>query len=274
MPDADLTTVISATAATEADAVIAATPAAATAPDDAERERQEAEAAAAFAEDAGGTPAGDGTPAEPVRPAPRRRRQRRGTRSTIENHIDRARIERDLALGRPLARIAKKYGVSKDAAWRHKAKLPPQLKAALAAHALAPTEDLEKLRIDESEGLLASLGAQRARLLIAQDAALESEQFGIVAQLAGGIHRNIELVGKYLGEFASHATMTTISILITPEYLQMRTALVRALAPYREAAAAVAQVLHQIESAAAHRPALPAMKTIPMRAEAVDARPA
>jgi hypothetical protein len=60
--------------------------------------------------------------------------------STITKHPDRARIERDLALGRPLRVISKKYGISITAAFRHKKKLPPQLKAALAGHALRPAE--------------------------------------------------------------------------------------------------------------------------------------
>ena len=182
------------------------------------------------------------------------RRARRVYKSTVSEHVDRGRIERDLALGRPLARIAKKYNISVAAAFRHKRKLPPQLKAALAAHALRPAEDLELLRTEESEGLLGHLAAQRARLLISQDACLEAEQFGLVAQLAGGIHRNIELVGKYLGEFASHSTQTTISILVTPEYLDLRAALLRALQPYGEARAAVAAALHQVEERAAQRP--------------------
>jgi hypothetical protein len=115
-------------------------------------------------------------------------RARRVFKSSITEHVDRARIERDLALGRPLRIIARKYGVSITAAHRHKKKLPPQLKAALAGHALRPAEDLEKLRIDESESLLGHLAAQRARLLISQDACLEAEQFQLVATLAHGIH--------------------------------------------------------------------------------------
>jgi hypothetical protein len=170
-------------------------------------------------------------------------RARRVFKSTVTEHPDRGRIERDLALGRPLARIARKYGVSTTAAWRHKKKLPPQLKAALAAHALRAAEDLEKLRNDESEALLSNLAAQRARLLLSQDACIEAEQFGLVAQLAHGIHRNLELVGKYLGEFAQHSVQTTVSILITPEYLDLRAALLRALGPYQDARRAVAAAL-------------------------------
>lgn len=117
----------------------------------------------------------------PAQPAVARRRFTAKRRSSVIGHPDQARIERDLALGRPLARIGRKYGISKDAAWRHKKHLPPQLKAALAGHALAPGQDLEQIRVSESEGLLANLAAQRARLLLSQDAALECEQFGLVS---------------------------------------------------------------------------------------------
>ena len=181
-------------------------------------------------------------------------RAKRVFKSTISAHIDRPRIERDLALGKPLRIIAKKYNISIAAAHRHKRKLPPQLKAALAAHALRPAEDLEKLRNEESESLLSHLAAQRARLLLSQDACIEAEQFGLVATLASGIHRNLELVGKYMGEFATHSVQTTVSILIQPEYLELRSALLRALGPYAEARRAVAATLHQVEERAAQRP--------------------
>jgi hypothetical protein len=188
--------------------------------------------------------------------------------STITKHVDRARIERDLALGRPLRVISRKYGISITAAFRHKRKLPPQLKAALAGHALRPAEDLEKLRIEESESLLSHLAAQRARLLISQDACLEIEQFGLVAQLSHGIHRNLELVGKYLGEFASHSVQTNISILISTEYLDLRTALLRALQPFPDARRAVAATLHQREEQAAARTPVPTLDVTPRRLDA------
>jgi hypothetical protein len=173
---------------------------------------------------------------------------------SVSRHPERARIERDLALNIPLRRLAKKYNLSKDSLCRAKKRLPPQLKAALAGHALRPAEDLEKLRTEESEGLLSHLAAQRARLLLAQDAAAEVEQYGLVAQLASGIHRNLELTGKLVGEFAQHSVHTTISILVQPEYLQMRSELLRALAPFPEAKKAVAAVLHGVETSAAQQP--------------------
>jgi hypothetical protein len=166
-------------------------------------------------------------------------------------------------LGVPLNRIAKKYKISRDAAWRWKRHLPPQLRAALAAHALAPEQDLEKLRTTESEGLLSNLAAQRARLLLSQDAAMEAEQFGLVAQISGQVHRNLELVGKLLDQFVSHSVHTTVSLLVTPEYLELRSALLRALGPHPEAKRAVATVLHGIESSAAQRPRQPIIDVTP-----------
>jgi hypothetical protein len=203
-------------------------------------------------------------PDQPEPAAPRaRRRPISPRRGTIADHPDRGRIERDLARGTPLNRIAKKYGISRDAAWRWKKHLPPQLRAALAAHILQPEQDLETLRTVESEGLLSNLAAQRARLLISQDVALESEQFGLVAQLSSQIHRNLELVGKLLDQFVSHSVHTTISLLVTPEYLELRSALLRALGPHPEAKRAVAMVLHGIESSAAQRPRQPVIDVTP-----------
>jgi hypothetical protein len=75
------------------------------------------------------------------------------------------------------------------------------------------------------------------------------------ARLSGQIHQNLELTGKYLGEFARVTTQTQISLLVTPEYLKLRSALLHALWPFPEARQAVAAVLHDIEGVAAQEPA-------------------
>lgn len=172
----------------------------------------------------------------------------------VTRHEARAAIERDLALGVPLRRLANKYGVSKDALCRHRKKLPPQLKAAMLAQSLRPEVDLETLRTSESEGLLANLAVQRSRLLLWQDSAQEAEQFGLATQISAQLHRNLELVGKYLGEFAQHHIVSNVSVLVSPQYLELRAALLKALAPHPDAKRAVAAVLHGIETTAAQQP--------------------
>ena len=118
--------------------------------------------------------------------------------------------------------VAEKYGLKPDACNRHrKFRMPAQLKAEKFAALLKPNTDLEKLRIDESEGLLANLAMQRARLLILQDDALHEGDVQGTTQLANQIHKNLELVGKYLGEFASRSVETKISILVSPEVFSL-----------------------------------------------------
>jgi len=133
------------------------------------------------------------------------------------------------------------------------------LKAAYIGRLLAPGVDLEKLRVEESEGLLQGLATQRARLLLAQDKALEDDNGQLVSTLANAIHRNLELVGRYLGEMQQHSTQTVVNVLLTPQYLELRTKLIRALAPFPEARRAVAATLHETEGGAASRTPQPPM---------------
>jgi hypothetical protein len=195
-------------------------------------------------------------------------------RDIVDKHTERAAIERDLALGVPLRRIAKKYGggLNKDSLHRHKQKLPEPLKAAMLAQALKPAEDLDKIRNIEAEGLLVGLSVQRARLLLWQDSAAASEQFGVAAQISAQVHRNLELVGKYLGEFAQHHVTTSISVLISPQYLELRSALLRSLQPFPEARRAVADALHRIEEEAAQRPSQPVLEGVALPASALGAQ--
>ncbi len=169
----------------------------------------------------------------------------------IEAHPERARIEYDLARGVPERVVAKKYGFSLTTAHRCSANLPPQLKAAALVGKIVSEADLERMRVDESKGILQNLAMQRARLLLAQDRALEADERYMVGTLANQIHKNIELTGRYLGQFAQHSVQTNINVLIQPEYLELRAKIVRALAPFPEARHAVAAVLHSIEDRAA-----------------------
>jgi len=172
-------------------------------------------------------------------------------RATINEHPDRGRIEFDLARGVPVRAVAKKYGVNVHALYRLLKKLPPQLRAAHMGARLKAGADLEKLRLDESEALLQNIATQRARLLLMQDSAMDAGDYNTAALLAGRILQSVELAGKYLGEFAQHQIRTTVSVLISPEYLEFRAALLRALAPYPDARRAVAVALHAIEAKSA-----------------------
>jgi hypothetical protein len=179
------------------------------------------------------------------------------TRSTIDRHPERESIYRDLALNTPLRRLSQKYGLGVTALFNARRKMPDTLKRAMLASALKPAErDLEKLKTEESAGLLANLSAQRVRLLLAQDACLASEQWGAMAQISAQVHANLRIVGTYLGELVSqhHTTHSTVSLVLSPQYLSLRHAILQALAPYPDVRRKVAAAIQRIEAEAAQQP--------------------
>jgi hypothetical protein len=191
--------------------------------------------------------------------------------STILLHPDRARIEYDLARGVPPRTVSKKYGPTIWALYRFRKKLPPQLRAAAIGRKLKAGAELDALREDESQGILQNLALQRARLLLVQDQALEGGDTREVTLISDAIARNISLTGRYLGEFAAHSVTTSVSVLISAEYLDLRTDLLRALAPYPEARRAVAAALHTRESAMAAAPEAATPLTIEGKVERDEA---
>ena len=90
---------------------------------------------------------------------------KRGPACTICEHERRHQIEIGLVYQVPLRVLARRFGVSADALHRHKQNhLSPQVAAAILAAQKPSAIDLEALQASESEGLLAQLVAQRARL--------------------------------------------------------------------------------------------------------------
>jgi hypothetical protein len=180
--------------------------------------------------------------------------RKRTARSPIEKDPNRPLIERALAMGLPARQVGRRFGYTAASILRYRDRMPPQLKAAIAAAALKPKEqDLDKLRIEESEGILGNLAHQRARLLLCQDECMEAGAATQVGYLSNIIHKNIELAGRYLGLFTQHHVNTQVNILVSEDYLRLRQALTLALRPFPDARRAVAEELHRLEGAIAQK---------------------
>jgi hypothetical protein len=148
--------------------------------------------------------------------------------------------------------LAERFGLSKDAIHRHAANhLTPAQRAAILAAQRPSAIDLDALRTTESEGLLAGLVAQRARLLVKADTAMEWGDIKGSVAAEGAIAGNYTLVAKLLGQLVQVHDVRHTNLLVSPDYLKLRTALVDALRPFPEAGRAVAAALHRLESDAA-----------------------
>jgi hypothetical protein len=175
-----------------------------------------------------------------------------GRSCTVCAHRERASIDLALARGVSVNALAKRSGLHHDALYRHSRNhLPAQLRAKLIAGPSLDGIDLDKLRETESQSLLLHLVSLRHRLFASLDTAKEFGDGHMLSTLASQLHRNMELVGKLLGDLNVGGTHVTNNVLLLPSYVSLRHALVDALAAFPEARRAVAAVLHKIEGDAA-----------------------
>jgi hypothetical protein len=136
--------------------------------------------------------------------------------------------------------------------YRHaKNHLSPQVRAAILTAQKPTAVDLEALQTSESEGLLAQLVVQRARLQSFSEMALDLGDVKAAVSVENSITANLTLVSRLLGQLVQHHEVRSTSILVSPDYLALRHAIVRALHPFPEAARAVGAALHEMESQAA-----------------------
>jgi len=177
---------------------------------------------------------------------------KRGKPCSICEHERRHQIEIGLVHHVPMRVLARRFCTSADAIARHSRRhLPAQVRAAILAAQKPSAVDLEALQRSESEGLLSQLVTQRARLQQQGEMALELGDVRAAVQVENSVLANLALVGRLLGQLITHHEIRSTSILVSPDYLQLRSAIVRALRPYPEAARAVGQALALLETAAA-----------------------
>jgi hypothetical protein len=163
---------------------------------------------------------------------------------------DRHRLDLARARGISLRVLGRKYGLSRDSVARHwRNHVPAALKADLKKRALIRSEaDLTEIRNEEATGLLENLRALRGRLFQTLDIAERYADLHAVARLHAEIRANLETVGKLVGELNSHAVKVENNLVVSGDYLRLRSILIAALKPYPEARRAVAAALAAIEA--------------------------
>jgi len=150
-------------------------------------------------------------------------------------HPERDAIDKALVAEVPLRTIADRWSVSKSALIRHKEDhLPATMVKAKAVEDVAHAIDVVR-QLRTING---------AALHVLKDAR-ESRDGNLALKAIDRIQRQIELQAKLLGELDERPV---INLLITTEWLTVRTALLAALAAYPEARVAVAERLLALEA--------------------------
>ena len=167
-----------------------------------------------------------------------------GLRCTICNHPARPQIDPAVATGLSKRAVAARFGVSRDAVWRHaQAHLTSEMRAALATKLLQREGDTRRILLEEVACVTEALKAIRGPLFSLYLVAVDTGDSKAAAALR--LHENLALIAKLTGELVPHASTNITNILLSPDFQRLRTELIRVLARYPEARAEVAAVFRQ-----------------------------
>ena len=154
-------------------------------------------------------------------------------RCTVCDYQERHGIDRALVSGAPYRSVAKRFGLSESAVYRHKTEhLPAHLLKARKAEEVAQADDL----LEQVSNLQAhALGI----LEHAEKAGDLRTALAAISQARG----NLELLGKLAGELDERPV---VNLNISPEWLELRTVIVGALEPHPAAHTAVLRALESV----------------------------
>jgi hypothetical protein len=155
-------------------------------------------------------------------------------RCTVCGHGEREHIDSALVAGASLRDIAGRHDVSKSALERHKADhLPSHLAEAKEAQEVA-----------RADNLLSELRSLQAHTLSILETAEVSGENRTALAAIGEARRNLELLGKLAGELNERPEL---NVLVSAEWVTIRTVLLEVLSPYPQASTALAKRLMELE---------------------------
>jgi transposase-like protein len=151
-------------------------------------------------------------------------------RCTVCDHPKRHSIDEALVSSAPYRSVAKRFGLSESAVYRHKTEHLP-------AHLLKATEVEEAAQADDLLDQVRDLQAHALDILErAEKAGDLRTALAAISQARG----NLELLGKLAGELDERPV---VNLNVSPEWLELRAVIITALEPYSDARGAVLRAL-------------------------------
>ena len=151
-------------------------------------------------------------------------------RCTICNHQERHGIDEVLVTGAPYRSVAKRFGLSESAVYRHKAEHLP-------THLLKAREVEEAARADD---LLEQVRHLQTHALDILERAEETGDLRTTLAAISQARGNLELLGKLAGELDERPV---VNLNVSPEWLELRAVIVGTLEPHPAAHTAVLRAL-------------------------------
>lgn len=176
--------------------------------------------------------------------------KKRNVPTSIDKHPQAPEIEAALAAGTPLLKIKARYGVHESALCRHRQRMrreQPEVFAALIASNWKVTPDeMEALRAETADGYLKNLRAHHAKLTHMFDRNFEAGNDGIAAQISAQLNKWSDQIGRTVHQIGADTIRIQQNILVMPEYVALRTAVMEELRGHPEIRARIVQRLREI----------------------------
>lgn len=157
---------------------------------------------------------------------------------TVCAHPEREQIDLALVAGKSNRATARQYALHKDAVLRHKAS---HVSSALQAVTAARTTEAAQTALDRLEELFTRVGN------VLRAAEIEGKP-SLVLQAAREMRQTAEVLAKITGELDERNSVQVLNVTADPGWLATRAAMLEALAPHPEAAAAVSVRLLALEA--------------------------
>ena len=152
---------------------------------------------------------------------------------TVCTHLERENIDAALLSGESYRHIAARFDTSTSSLQRHKDHIPQHLAKA--------TDAAEVVQADGLLDRLQSLNTETMQILREARSSRHPDN-ELALKAISRAEKQLELQARLLGELNEG---TTVNVLVNPEWLALRAVIVRAVAPYPEAAQAVERALDE-----------------------------
>ncbi|WP_322508018.1 hypothetical protein [Anaerolinea sp.] len=149
---------------------------------------------------------------------------------TICNHAERQAIDKALLDGEPLRNIAQRFGTSTTALVRHKAAHLPQ----------TLSKAKEAVQVAHADDLLSQMEALQQKTLAILSKAEGRDDHATALRAINEARRNLELLAELTHELNRNPQ---VNILLSPDWVRLRSLILAALLPYPEARQRVAAAL-------------------------------
>ncbi len=147
------------------------------------------------------------------------------------NHPEREIIDKYLIEGKPIRNIAEHFSLSSSSVFRHKSHLYETLIKAKGVKEIA-----------QADNLMEQISSLQSRALNILSKTEEAQDWRAATGAIREARGCLELLGKLAGEFKEGQT---INVILTPQWIELRTSIIQTLEAYPEAKLSILRALEE-----------------------------